>query len=102
MKKEMDTTMAKRGAGGGRAGPPAPAEAPERGVRPATVTFFVTAAERAAVLAALRRRGPDRSAALLAALGVGAIGRGRGGPARGRSETARSRSGAGARRQSDE
>ncbi len=51
-------------------GPPAPAAPPSQGALPHPITFFVTGRERAEVLRALRAVHPDRTAALLRALGI--------------------------------
>lgn len=49
---------------------PPPAPAPLAAELPHPLTFFLRADQRRAVLAALRRRNPDRSAALLRALRI--------------------------------
>lgn len=49
---------------------PRPAPPPEPGVLPRTLTFALTADERAAVLRVLRRYASDRSLALRMALGL--------------------------------
>lgn len=51
-------------------GVPRLAPAPPAGAAPSSVTFFVTAAQRRAILARLRKVHRDRAAALLAALGI--------------------------------
>lgn len=50
---------------------PRPAAAPEAGALPRTLTFALTAEERAAVLRVLRRYSTDRGEALRLALGIG-------------------------------
>ncbi len=52
-------------------GVPAPAVAPDAGELPHALTFFLTGAQRAAVLRALRRVDADRARALLRVLRVG-------------------------------
>ncbi|GAB4385437.1 MAG: hypothetical protein Kow0022_11310 [Phycisphaerales bacterium] len=56
---------------GSDAGVPAPAAPTPVGELPHPLTFFLTAAEREAVLAVLARHGDRRAAALLRALGIG-------------------------------
>lgn len=53
-----------------RAGLPAPASPTPEGELPHPLTFFLTAAERRAVLAVLTPHGHRRAAALLRALGI--------------------------------
>jgi hypothetical protein len=50
--------------------PPRPVRAPPPDALPSSVTFFVTAAQRRALLARLREIHHDRAAALFAALGI--------------------------------
>ena len=49
---------------------PTPAAPPDAGTVPASITFFLPAAQRRAVLAALKEHHSDRTAALLAALRI--------------------------------
>lgn len=49
---------------------PKPARPPASADLPRTLTFVLTADERAGVLAVLRRYGADRTAALVRALGI--------------------------------
>jgi hypothetical protein len=49
---------------------PKPCPAPTRDDLPHAITFFVSAGERERILKKLRRYGPDRTAALRAALGL--------------------------------
>lgn len=49
---------------------PKPAEPPASGELPRTLTFVLTADERAGVLRVLRRYGADRTGALVRALGI--------------------------------
>ncbi|MEZ6242704.1 MAG: hypothetical protein R3B57_06635 [Phycisphaerales bacterium] len=50
---------------------PAPRDAGDAGELPHALTFFLTSAQRTAVLRALRRVDEDRARALLRVLGVG-------------------------------
>lgn len=53
-----------------RSNVPTPRSAPARDDLPHALTFFLSAGERERVLRRLRRHGPDRTAALRAALGL--------------------------------
>lgn len=64
MKPQAQTTRPRT------ASPPRPAPPPPLGRLPASLTFFLTASQRAGVLRALSALDRDRAAALLKALGL--------------------------------